>query len=119
MRLIACLPLLLMFAAPASAQPNDGVPLAPLPEPAVAADATPAALIDAAQKALAAGQVGQAQEAIERAESRLLVRDVDPRRIAIPSDDPRIALLQQARAALAAKDRLGAMTALQKAAKEP
>ena len=64
---------------------------------------------------LAAGHDGEAQEAMERAEARLLDRDIDPRRIGNPSRDPVIALLAQARDALTAGDRMRALELLQRA----
>src|ERR1700750_423983 len=76
--------------------PDDGKPLAPLPAPNVDDNAPASAFVQAAEVALAAGSPGEAEEAIERAESRLLDRDIDPRRIQDPSGNPVIALLAQA-----------------------
>jgi hypothetical protein len=58
--------------------PGDtGSPIAPpLPAPPVADDSGPAAFLRAARVALAGGRSGEAQEALERAESRLLDRSV-------------------------------------------
>jgi uncharacterized protein (DUF427 family) len=87
-------------------------PIAPLPVPPLDENAPPAAFVRAAITALAAGHPGEAQEAIERAEARLLVRDVDPRRIQEPSENPLIAQLREARA-LIPTDRSQALAILQ------
>jgi hypothetical protein len=89
--------------------------MAPLPVPNVDPNAPPADFIQAAEVALAAGQTGEAEEAIERAEARLLDRDVDPRRSEDPSHSPVIAQLAQARAALSGGDRVRAVEILEEA----
>jgi hypothetical protein len=90
-----------------------------LPTPAVGDDAPPAAFVKAAQAALAAGRLGEAQEAIERAESRALDRSVRPSRASAPSRQPLVQQLAQARQMLGAGDRMGAMLKLDQALKNP
>jgi hypothetical protein len=75
-----------------------------LPVPAVAPDAGFDAYLRAASNALQRNQTGEAQEALERAETRLLDRSVLPSRAGQPAQDPRVAQLGEARQALAAGD---------------
>ena len=67
---------------------------AKLPIPSVADDSAQSYL-KAARSALAAGKTGMAQEALERAESRLLDRDVAPSQAASPSSDPSVTAISQ------------------------
>jgi hypothetical protein len=90
-----------------------------LPAPAVDPGAPPAAFIQAALQALAAGRTGEAQEAIERAESRALDRSIRPSTVNQPSQQPLVQQLSQARQALGAGDRQAAATFLQAAARNP
>jgi len=76
-----------------------------LPVPDAGDDAAPAAYLRSARSALLAGRSGEAQEALERAESRLLDRDVDPRRANVAIQDPMVEDVSRARAALSAGDR--------------
>jgi hypothetical protein len=80
-----------------------------LPTPGVGDDASPLAFLQAAERALILGRTGEAQEAIERAESRLLDRDVAPSAAGQPSGQKLVAIVGDARRALAAGDRAGAM----------
>ena len=105
-------PALAQTAPPSPSPP----PLAPLPAPALDENAPPKAFIDAALHAVAAGRIGEAQEAIERAESRALDRDVKPSQAGNPSQQPLVQQLSQARQALSAGDRMRAVTLLQAAA---
>ncbi len=105
----------MMLAGPALAQTAQ----APLPVPALDENAPPKAFIDAALRAIAAGRTGEAQEAIERAESRALIRSVKPSQAGNPSQQPLVQQLSQARQALAAGDRMRAVTILQAAAQSP
>lgn len=82
-----------------------------LPDPG-AASSTPEAYIAAAQRALAAGRTGAAQEALERAETRLLTRSTDPSMAGSPADMPMVRQISDARQALANRDTAGARTAL-------
>lgn len=82
-----------------------------LPDPGAAAS-TPEAYIAAAQRALSAGRTGAAQEALERAETRLLTRSTDPAMAASPADMPMVRQIGDARRALANRDTAGARNAL-------
>lgn len=108
MKAMAIAMLLLAPSAPAA----DQVPLAPLPVPAVAEEAAPSAFVTAARTAIAAGRLGEAMEAIERAESRVLIRSVRPSRAGVPSDQALVRLLAEARGALGQGDRAGALAML-------
>src|SRR5271168_233025 len=90
-----------------------------LPAPAVDPNAPPAAYVKAAQGAIAAGRLGEAQEAIERAESRALDRSVRPSRAGEPSRQLLVQQLSQARQALAAGNKAGAMNLLAQALANP
>lgn len=74
-----------------------------LPSPQAATD-TPHALLSAAYRALETGRTGEAQEALERAETRLLSRSVAYGRVGDPSANPAVSHLAAARQALAAND---------------
>ena len=82
-----------------------------LPDPGASAS-TPEGYIAAAQRALASGRTGAAQEALERAETRLLTRSTDPSMAASPADMPMVQQISEARRALASRDVAGARTAL-------
>ncbi|MCA7119024.1 MAG: hypothetical protein LGL72_06385 [Acidibrevibacterium sp.] len=71
-----------------------------LPIPAVSDDSA-LSYLKAARSALAGGKTGLAQEALERAESRLLTRDVAPSQAGAPSTDPSISEISKALQALA------------------
>ena len=72
-----------------------------LPDPATASN-TPEAYLAAAQSALASGKTGAAQEALERAETRLLSRSTDPSAAASPADMPMVQQIAGARSAIRA-----------------
>jgi len=76
-----------------------------LPSPNVGANASPVDYLRAAQSALAAGRTGEAQEALEQAQTRLLDRSVPYGQTNSPSANPAIAQITQALHALAAGDR--------------
>lgn len=80
-----------------------------LPTPPVGDDATFRAYLSNARQALSSGQTGVAQEALERAETRLLDRSVAPSRASDPIAGPEIQRLGQARHAIAAGDLGGAI----------
>lgn len=90
-----------------------------LPTPAVGEDAPPAAFIKAAQASIAAGRLGEAQEAIERAESRALTRAVPPSVANDPSHQPLVKQLGQARQMLGSGDKVGALQVLTQAMANP
>ena len=90
-----------------------------LPTPDVAENAPPAAFIQAAQAALAAGRLGEAQEATERAESRALTRSVKPSTADDPSHQPLVRQLSEARQLIGSGDRAGARQKLDEALANP
>ena len=85
-----------------------------LPDPATASN-TPEAYLAAAQNALASGKTGAAQEALERAETRLLSRSTEPSAAANPADMPMVQQIGRARQALATRDIAGARSAIRAA----
>ncbi len=97
----------LLFASPALAQtlPSGEVIVAKLPDPGVDDDAPPATFLAAARQSLAAGRLDATQEALERAESRALIRSVRPSLVGTPSDQPLVKAIQAARVALSGGDR--------------
>ncbi len=76
-----------------------------LPNPSVGEDASPAAYLHAAERALAAGRTGEAQEAMEMAQTRLLDRSVPYGQVNQPIRSPAIEHINRALQALAAGDR--------------
>jgi hypothetical protein len=66
-------------------------------------------LLLTARQDLASRQTGAAQEALERAESRALDRDITPGTQRIPDRSPEVAAITQARDALANNDLRGAI----------
>jgi hypothetical protein len=95
------------------------VPAVRLPEPAVPDGAPPSVFVTAARSAIAAGRSGEAMEAIERAESRVLIRSVRPSRAGVPSDQALVRTLAEARAALGQGDRAAALAKLGEALANP
>jgi hypothetical protein len=102
------------FAAPLDLRASNIAPgdtrsaVAPiLPVPAVSLRAPPLSFLEAARRALAGAHTGKAQEALERAETRLLDNTAQPV-LAAPSMAPALANTRAARQALAAHDRAGA-----------
>lgn len=90
-----------------------------LPTPGIGENASPRDFVEAARNALAAGRTGEAQEAMERAETRLLIRSVRPSQANTPSQEPVIRQLAEARDALGRGDRAGAMAKLAAALDNP
>ena len=90
-----------------------------LPAPPVSENAPPSAFIAAALRAVAAGRTGEAQEAIERAESRALTRAVAISKAGDASQQPLVLTLTKARQALGAGDRQTAVQLLEQAQKSP
>ena len=82
-----------------------------LPDPGAAAS-TPQALLQAAQRALASNRTGAAQEALERAETRVLTRSTDPGAAGTPDQGSMVQSIGAARRALAARDVPGARAAI-------
>ncbi len=108
----------LAVSAPVLAQPvgqGGRVVLSPLPSPNLPDDTKPSDALRVAQGALAAGRTGEAQEALERAQTRMLDRSVALGQTNTPSDNPTVAQISQALQALAAHDRATCMQAIQSA----
>ena len=90
-----------------------------LPIPQIGEDAPPAAFLRAARAALQAGRTGEAQEGLERAESRTLTRSTRPSLADRPARSPFLLLLSEARGALAQGDRNGAIHFIDRALADP
>jgi hypothetical protein len=86
-----------------------------LPSPDLGPSATPVDYLRAAQSALAAGRTGEAQQALEEAQTRLLDRSVPYGETNNPSDNPAVAQITQALHALAAGDNAQCMQLVQAA----
>jgi len=86
---------------------DTGSTIAPrLPAPN-AADASPDQFLASAKRDVMAGRTGAAQEALERAETRILDRSTDPAMANQPDASPRIDHIHNALRMLASKDRAG------------
>ncbi|MGH7155765.1 MAG: hypothetical protein ACREF3_17700 [Acetobacteraceae bacterium] len=79
-----------------------------LPTPAAGEDNTPRQFLIAARQAIAAGRTGEAQEALERAETRLLDRSTPLFRTDEAARGPLIRTISEARQALGTGDRMRA-----------
>jgi len=90
-----------------------------LPIPQIGEDAPPAAFLRAARAALQAGRTGEAQEGLERAESRTLTRSTRPSLADHPARSPFLLLLSEARGALAQGDRNAAIHFIDRALADP
>ena len=100
--------------------PNDMRAVAPtLPAPSVGMDATVRTYLRAARSALAAGRTGQAQQALEMAETRALDRSVAQGQTGTPSNSPLVARISAARQALGAGDRNQALRRIDTAIATP
>ena len=86
-----------------------------LPTPDVGENASAADLLRAARSALIAGRTGEAQQALEMAQTRLLDRSVPLFQTDKPSDNPAVQQISQARQALLAGDRPTCMRLLEAA----
>ena len=85
-------------------------PALPVP-PVPSADPT-SVFLTAARSAVAVGRTGEAREALERAETRLLDRDLPSAAAAVPDNQQVMLAIGAARRALAAHDRQTAITAI-------
>ena len=83
-----------------------------LPSPGLGASASPRDYLLAARTALAAGRTGEAQEALEMAETRTLSRSTAPTDARTPSRSSFVGKIADARTALGHKDRNGTMRIL-------
>jgi hypothetical protein len=108
-------PLVMALSATASAQSDRSVVLPPLPSPNVPEGSRPSDYLRAAQGALAAGHAGEAESALEMAQTRILDRSVPLGQTDNPSDNPTIGQIAQARQALAARDRVTCQQLIQAA----
>jgi hypothetical protein len=111
-----------LAANPTSNRPSNLAPqdtqstIAPaLPTPNLPEGSRPSDALRAAQGALAAGRTGEAQEALEMAETRMLDRSVALGQTNNPSDNPTVQQISQALQALAANDRATCMRWIQTA----
>lgn len=86
-----------------------------LPDPQVGPDASLRDYLMAARNALAAGRTGEAQEALERAETRALDRSVPLFQTSTPSSNPQVERISQVLRTLGNGDRLAAMQLLEQA----
>ena len=83
-------------------------PRLPSPNAGMEGDGQPVSLLGAAQRALKAGHTGMAQEALERAETRLLDRSTTQAAAATPDQGMVIGHIESARTALGRGDKAGA-----------
>ena len=90
-----------------------------LPNPDVGESAPPRVYLEAARRALAANRTGEAQEAMERAETRTLDRSVRPSRAGDASAQPLVRQIAEARAALSTGDRARAIQIIEAAMGNP
>ena len=84
-----------------------------LPTPPIGDNGSAMDYLRAAQGSLAAGRTGEAQQALEMAETRLLDRSVPLFQTNNPSDNPGVGLISQALQALATGDRAQCMQLIQ------
>ena len=104
-------------APPDNAAPSDArSATAPwLPGPPLLSAEPPVAFLEAARRALETGRIGQAQEALERAETRLLSVASAPVQVGSPDSEHAVLAIRAAWRALAAHDRQGAIRAIEDA----
>jgi hypothetical protein len=107
--------LLTGVSATALAQPAGNTVLQSLPEPSLPEGSRPSDYLRAAQGALAAGRMREAESALEMAQTRILDRSVPLGQTGNPSDNPTIGQITQARQALAAHDRTTCLQLIQTA----
>ena len=89
-----------------------------LPGPAVSADSGPREYLQAARDALAGNRTGEAQEALERAEARVLDRSTAPTATG-PDQRPMVQRISDAREALGRGDKAGAERIIDEALAAP
>lgn len=105
-------------SALAQTQPFGRIPPPPataLPAPALSEDASPTEFLRAAEGALAAGRIGEAQQAMEMAQTRLLDRSATVGTTWTPSDNPAVKTISQGLEALGVGDRMTAARMIQAA----
>ncbi|MDQ2762724.1 MAG: hypothetical protein M3Y22_04320 [Pseudomonadota bacterium] len=116
--LALAIPLLIAASSAAPTQfaiPVSSTVLAPLPAPTLAEGVKPSDALRAAQGALATGNVGEVEQALEMAETRMLDRSVARGETNNPSDNLTVGQISEARRALTERDRVGCMEAIQTA----
>ena len=86
-----------------------------LPAPPIDANAAPADFLRTAERALVAGQTGEAREAMEMAQTRLLDRSVPLGQTDRPSEQPAVTLISQGLRALDTGDRMTGLRMIQAA----
>jgi hypothetical protein len=86
-----------------------------LPLPSVGENASPRRYLEAARTALLVGHTGEAQQALEMAETRALDRSVPLFQTGVPSKSPLVGEIQQALDALGHGDRAGAVKIIEAA----
>ncbi len=86
-----------------------------LPSPPLGEDATARDYLTAARAALVAGRTGEAQQALEMAETRALDRTVGLGQVGVPNASPFIARIGDARRALGFGDRAQAIAMIDQA----
>lgn len=89
-----------------------------LPAPHLGRGASPESYMRAAERALDRHRTGEAQAALEMAETRLLDRSIDPQQASLPDQSPEIRELTEARRRLARGDIPGAREAIRTALSE-
>lgn len=89
-----------------------------LPSPDVEENAPPATYLRAARAALLQGRTGEAQQALEMAETRALDRSVPLFQTGTPSSSPMVDTIEKALNALGTGDRAGAAQFIEQALKE-
>ena len=108
-------PLLPPTGAPAGngQQPYTGTAITTgLASPTLPTDAPPGVFLEVARTALQDGRQGEAQEALERAETRLVDRPDGPEQVDAPDSTRAVLDIGVARRALAVRDRPGAIRAI-------
>lgn len=90
-----------------------------LPSPAVGEDAPARAYLQAARAALIAGRTGEAQQALEMAETRALDRSVPLFQTSTPSRNPLVDKIGQALGAMGTRDRGRAVQIIDEALANP
>jgi hypothetical protein len=86
-----------------------------LPSPPLGPNASPRDYLVAARNSLAAGRTGEAQQALEMAQTRLLDTSVPLNQTSTPIQGPAIDAISRALQALGAHDRAGAMQSIDQA----
>jgi hypothetical protein len=101
--------------APAADQPAASVPAPGLPAPPVGENASAQDFLRAAESALVAGRNGEAQEALEMAQTRLLDRSVPLFQTHTASPNPVVTQIAEALQALKSGDRMRTLLLIQAA----